>query len=78
VQLIDSSERWLHRYRTYVTQSEFRDPLRGFRTVAMRLRWPGSIKPHVVRQAISLWEQLEHSDKRRRRSTLAVRDVDRL
>ena len=38
MQLIDSSERWLHRYRTYVTQSEFKEPLRGFGTLANRLR----------------------------------------
>ena len=38
VQLIASSERWLHRYETYVTKSEFRDPLRGFGTVEKRLR----------------------------------------
>ena len=38
VQLIDSSERWLHRYRTYVSDSQLKDPLRGFGTVAKRLR----------------------------------------
>ena len=38
VQIIDSSERWLHRYRTYVSGSQLKDPLRGFGTVAKRLR----------------------------------------
>ena len=38
VQLIDISERWLHRYRTCISNSRLRDPLRGFRAVARRLR----------------------------------------
>ena len=38
VQLIDSSERWLHRYETYVTNSKLKDPLRGYGTLAKRLR----------------------------------------
>ena len=38
VQLIASSERWLHRYRTYVSDSRLKDPLRGFGTMANRLR----------------------------------------
>ena len=38
VELIDSCERWLHRYRTYVSDSRIEDPLRGYETVAKRLR----------------------------------------
>ena len=38
IQLMDSSERWLHRYRAQVNKSQLKNPLLGYRGVARQLR----------------------------------------
>ena len=51
LQLVDISQRWLHRYRTQIVESQLEKPLRRFPVVARRLQRAQRELTAVVRLA---------------------------
>ena len=72
IQMVDSSERWLHRYRTQVSKSQLKNPLREYRGVARQLRRAHDALSAAVRLAQR--RLYGPSSRKRRGKSLGQRD----